>query len=142
MDESGLAKDGSVEFKDPSGAPFLSIFVSLTRTTTSIDTLRDGQAKVLAQSCLHSGVEVTEQVTLSGGVIFDDLVESCDLGQPGQLSVWLVGSGLNNGYPWYFDGASDRKDYSKTTCSCPGGNLETFFAPMLYSLHIYANPVG
>ncbi len=142
VDESGLAKDGSVEFKDPSGAPFLSIFVSLTRTTTSIDTLRDGQAKVLAQSCLHSGVEVTEQVTLSGGVIFDDLVESCDLGQPGQLSVWLVGSGLNNGYPWYFDGASDRKDYSKTTCSCPGGNLETFFAPMLYSLHIYANPVG
>ncbi len=142
VDESSLAKNGSVEFKDPSGAPFISIFVGLTRTTTSIDTLRDGQAKVLAQSCIHSGVEVTEQITLSGGVVFDDLVESCDLGQQGQLSVWLVGSGLNNGYPWYFDGASDRKNYSKTTCGCPGGNLETFFAPMLYSLHIYDNPVG
>jgi serine/threonine protein kinase len=141
VDESDLTKNGSVQFKGPNSAPILSISTNTTRTTTSIDTLRDEQAKSLAQICVRSGVELTDRITLSDNVIFDDLLEVCDPPQGTQI-VWLIGAALNNGYPWYFDGLSFRKDYSKSTCNCPSGNLESYFVPMLNSLRIYGNPVG
>ncbi|MDQ6906379.1 MAG: protein kinase [Chloroflexota bacterium] len=142
VDESTLTKSGNVTIGAPNDGPALIIHAGTTPTTTSIDTLRDSQAMALAKACAKSGVESTNRMTLSGGVVFDYLLESCDLPQQGAQVVYLVGAGLNSDYLWTYLGVSSRKDFTKNTCNCPAGNFEAFFAPMLNSLRIYGNPVG
>lgn len=141
VDESEVATKGQVKFFSPTRNPYLLIHVGTEKTTTSIDTLRDAQAKALAQSCVRSGVELTQQGTVSG-VVFNELVMSCDLADQGQLSVFLLGAGLNHGYPWDITAYSPRKDFNHNTCACPAGNVEAFFDPMLNSANIYSDPVG
>jgi hypothetical protein len=141
VDESEIATKGQVRFVSPTKSPSLWIHVDTSRTTTSIDTLRDSQAKALAASCVRSGVELTKQGVVSGAV-FDELVVSCDLADQGQLSVFLVGVGLNNGFAWDITTYSPRKDFNRNSCGCPAGNVELFFDPMLNSAHIYGDPVG
>lgn len=141
VDESEIATKGQVRFVSPTNNPSLSIHVETTRTTTSIDTLRDAQAKRLAQSCVRSGVELTQQGIVSGAV-FNELVLSCDLANQGQLSVYLVGVGLNNGYAWDITTLSPRKDFNRNSCGCAAGNVEMYFDPMLNSANIYGNPAG
>jgi hypothetical protein len=141
VDESDLAAKGQVKFFSPTRNPSLWIHVNTERTTTSIDTLRDAQAKGLAQSCVRSGVELTQQGTVSN-VVFDELIESCDLADQGQLSVFLFGVGLNHGFAWDITAYSPRMDFNHNTCGCPAGNVEAFFDPMLNSANIYGDPAG
>ena len=141
VDESDVAAKGQVKFFSPTRNPSLWIHVNTQPTTTSIDTLRDAQAKGLADSCVRSGVELTKQGTVSG-IVFNELVESCDLADQGQLSVFLLGVGLNHGYAWDITAYSPRKDFNRASCGCPAGNVEAFFDPMLASANIYADPVG
>ncbi len=141
VDESNLAKDGRILFKGADGSPILALGADTTRTTTSIDTLRDQQAKAVTSACVRSGVEGTDQVTAAGGVVFAELLEVCDQKQGPQL-VWLIGVGLNDGYQWYFQALSFRSKFNKNTCGCPSGDLESYFTPMLNSIRIYDNPVG
>ncbi len=141
VDETELATKGQVKFFSPTQNPSLWIHVGTERTTTSIDTLRDSQAKALAQSCVRSGVELTQQGKVSG-VVFNELVVSCDLAAQGQLSVFLLGVGLNNGFAWDITAYSPRKDFNRNSCGCPAGNVEAYFDLMLNSANIYDDPAG
>lgn len=141
VDESEVTTKGQVKFFSPTRNPSLWIHVNTERTTTSIDTLRDAQAKAVAQTCVRSGVELTQQGLVSR-IVFNELVESCDLADQGQLSVFLLGVGLNHGYAWDITAYSPRKDFNRNSCRCPAGNVEAFFDPMLNSANIYGDPVG
>jgi hypothetical protein len=130
VDASGVASDGQVEITAPTTGVSLTMRVDTDRTNTSIDTLRDAQAKGIASVCKASGVEGTDQETYSG-VIFNELIQTCDYGTP-PLFVFGIGVGLNNSYPWAFFVSSPYDDYND--------NIDTYFQPMLDSLTIYANP--
>lgn len=132
VDESEAATQGRVKFQSPTPSVTFTMQVSTQKTTVSIDTLRDAQAKGVADTCNASGVEGTSQESYSG-VIFDELVQTCDFGQP-PLLVFGIAAGLNSGYPWTFFFSGPRDSIQ--------GSVDTYFQPMLDSLRIYANPVG
>jgi len=132
VDESQVTAAGRVKFQSPVPAVAFTMQVNTKRTTVSIDTLRDAQAKGIADTCKASGIEGTSQETYSG-VIFDELVQTCDFGQP-PLLVFGIAVGLNNGYPWTFFLSGPRDSIKR--------DINTYFQPMLNSLHIYADPVG
>jgi hypothetical protein len=132
VDESSAASDGQVKFQSPTPGVSFTMQASTQKTTVSIDTLRDAQAKGVANTCKASGIEGTSQETYSG-VIFDELLQTCDFGQP-PLLVFGIAAGLNNGYPWTFFLSAPRDSIQNS--------VDTYFQPMLDSLRIYANPVG
>lgn len=132
VDESAAATNGQIKFQSPTPGVSFTMQASTQRTTVSIDTLRDAQAKGVAETCKASGVEGTSQETYSG-IIFDELLQTCDFGQPPPL-VFGIAAGLNNGYPWTFFLSAPRDSIQ--------ASIDTYFQPMLDSLRIYANPVG
>jgi hypothetical protein len=131
-DESAATAAGQIKFQSPNPAVAFTMQVNTQKTTVSIDTLRDAQAKGIADTCKASGVEGTDRETYSG-VIFDELIQTCDFGQP-PLLVFGIAAGLNNGYPWTFFLSAPRDSIEDS--------VNTYFQPMLDSLNIYANPVG
>lgn len=135
VDES---KAGQVSFGPANGEVGLIIQASGQRTSLTVDELRDIFAKQSVKTCDSSGTELTTQETISG-IIFAELVQTCQLANQPLYAFW-IGAGLSNNYPWYFNAVGSYGKFNRNICNCATNNLDTYFVPILSTLNIYGNP--